>query len=145
MSKTSTRRAWTEAEVATLRDLHAQGASIKEMVAATGKSVGSVSTKLMRLGLADRKPPWTTEEIVILWEMVEAEVPHEEQCVRLGRSHSAVSRKRQSLGLGRWRQQPRHDLAAKLDVLLDDVTTMLRAKRSPAEILEFIYSERSSG
>jgi hypothetical protein len=139
----ATRTRWNDTQLATLREMHG-AAKLREIAAAVGKPLGSVQTKVRRLGLAQAKPGWTDEEETALRELVEQDVPHEEQARRLGKSPTAVSRKRQALGLVRWRQQPRHDEAAKLASLLEDVELLLRAKRPHREILDAIHEGRAA-
>ncbi len=108
------------------------------------REMGSVQTKVMRLGLAKPKARWTDAEEALLRELVEQDVPHDEQVRRTGKSDQAVKHKRQELGLVRWRQKPRHDLAAHLESLLEDVELLLRAKRPHREILDTIHEGRAS-
>lgn len=93
----------------------------------------------MRLGLAGKKSRWTEQEIALLREMVEQGKGDEEIAAFLRRAVVAVTRKRFRLGLVRWRQAPRHDEAARLSGLLEDVVLLLRAKAPHHEVLETIY------
>ena len=139
----STKRSrWTDEQIATLRRLHGTK-PLREIAVVVGKPIGSVTTKVMRLGLAKVKPPWTKHEATTLREMIESGKTSEDVAAALGRPLSAVQRKRQAMGLVKWRQQPRHDEAKVLANLLEDVVLLLRTKAPHREILEAIYEARA--
>lgn len=137
-----TRERWTDEQISTLRRLYSTE-PLRSIAVLVGKPLGSVSTKAMRLGLSHKKPRWTSKETATLREMVEASRSDPEIAKVIGKPVVAVQRKRQCMGLVRWRQQPRHDEAAKLAALLEDVILLLRAKAPHHEILETIYEGRA--
>ena len=66
----STKRSrWTDEQIATLRRLHGTK-PLREIAVVVGKPIGSVTTKVMRLGLAKVKPPWTKHEATTLRDLL---------------------------------------------------------------------------
>lgn len=139
-----TREMWTDEQISTLRRLY-NTEPLRSIAVLLGKPLGSVTTKALRLGLSHKKPRWTKQETATLREMVEASQDDTEIAKAVGKPLGAIKRKRkrQCMGLVRWRQQPRHDEAANLAALLEDVVLMLRAKAPHREILETIYEGRA--
>lgn len=136
------RTRWTDEQIATLRRLHGTK-TLRLISIIVGMPINSVKTKVVQLGLSKKKAQWKPREVALLREMVEASKTNAEIGEALGKDPTAVQRKRQALGLVQWRQQPRHDEAAKLGALLEDVVLMLRVKAPHREILETIYEGRA--
>lgn len=82
---------WSPADEARLRELRAQGKGRQEIAAALGRTVPSVSGRLQKLGLSERKQPdWTAVDDARLDELLGRHVPYAEIARRLGRSVNAI-------------------------------------------------------
>lgn len=60
-------RKWVTGEVLRLRDMRLSGLSIRRCAGALGRTFGSVSGQLVRMGLVGKAPPWRRKSGELRW------------------------------------------------------------------------------
>ena len=129
------RKPWTPEEDARLIALREAGHSINQVVAVLGRTRGSVSSRMTKLGLFNKNTqrPWTAEEIDhLIAHYRDPEWPVKRLAARYGRTKGAVRMRAAYLGI----QQPERDYKTKPAEVDQRIVTLAMADLPSDEIAE---------
>ncbi len=129
------RKPWTPEDDARLKALREAGHSINQIVTLIGRTRGSVSSRMTRLGLFNRNTnrPWSAEEIDhLIAHYRDPEWPVKRLAEHYGRTLGAVRMRAAYLGI----QQPERDYKAKPAEVDQRIVTLAMGDVPSDEIAE---------
>lgn len=95
-------RRWLPSEISHLRVLRAEGLTVTEIATRLGRTCQAVSNKSKQLEIPNLKPghvPWSEQELNALRHMAAASCNNHHIAARLGRTKTAVARKKTEICL----------------------------------------------
>lgn len=99
MNRIKAQRKWTPRELAELRKMRRQNVSYRDIAAHFGRTTRAIASMVYAIDARGAKRPWRAADLIQLRHMASRGYSDNKIGLTIGRSRTAVSQKRERLGI----------------------------------------------